>query len=118
MSIKISPPNKIKEHNERHIRANNKSKKDFIRQANKHKPLQKKILGKNNIEHNKYQELPWNNPIVREDVTKMFNLRLSEPDWLKLKYISDNTKESMHSLCLDILIPAIHRKLKKIIPNN
>lgn len=110
MPIKINPPAKIIYKNT--DQPIDISKKDFVQQANKHTPFKKEILGQSNTETD--QNLPWNNPMVREDVTRLFNLRLSEPDWLKLKYLSDITKESMQVICLDILIPSIHRRLKKI----
>lgn len=85
-------------------------KKKFVQEAKRHTPL-KKIGDK----ENEANDFPWNNPVVRDDVTKLFNLRLSEPDWLKLKYIADRSNQSMHTLCLDVLIPFIHKKLKKIL---
>lgn len=54
---------------------------------------------------------PWEEPGVREDVTKVFNLRLTEPYFLKLKYISDQTPDSMQQFCLSVLLPAIDTKI-------
>lgn len=112
MVIKVKPPiktlNKIKSDVEKPL-----LKKDFVQEAKNHIPLNR--IG--DIE-NRHQEFPWENPLVRDDVTKLFNLRLSEPDWLKLKYIADKTNQSMHTLCLDILIPFIQKKLKKILEDN
>jgi hypothetical protein len=61
---------------------------------------------------------PWEEPGVRDDVTKVYNLRLPEPYLLKLKYIAENTPNSMHKFCLNVLQDAIDEKieeLKKII---
>jgi hypothetical protein len=54
---------------------------------------------------------PWQEDWVREDVTKVYNLRLSEPYLLKLKYISDNTTNSMQAFCLKIVQKAIDDKI-------
>lgn len=50
---------------------------------------------------------PWQAPGVRDDVHKVYNLRLPEPYLLKLKYIADHLPESMQQFCLNILLPAI-----------
>ena len=55
---------------------------------------------------------PWEEPSVREDVTKVYNLRLPEPYLLKLKYISENTPDSMHKFCLNVLQDAIDAKIE------
>lgn len=55
--------------------------------------------------------LPWQDPKVRDDVLKVYNLRLPEPYLLKLKYIAEHTSGSMHSFCLDALLPAIDAKI-------
>lgn len=57
---------------------------------------------------------PWDAPGVRVDVAKVFNLRLPEPDLLKLKYIAEHTPDSMQSFCLDVLLPAIDAKIGEL----
>ena len=57
---------------------------------------------------------PWEELGVREDVTKVFNLRLTEPYFLKLKYIAESTPDSMQKFCLDILLPAIDAKIEEL----
>jgi hypothetical protein len=57
---------------------------------------------------------PWEKPGVREDVTKVYNLRLPEPYLLKLKYIAENTPDSMHRFCLNVVQDAIDAKIKKL----
>lgn len=59
-------------------------------------------------------DLPWKAPGVRQDVTKVFNLRLSETDKLKLDFIGTH-KKSAHQFCLDILLPAIDAEIQNII---
>ena len=58
---------------------------------------------------------PWEEPGVREDVIKVYNLRLPEPYLLKLKYISENTPDSMHKFCLNVLQDAIDAKIEDLI---
>ncbi|MEZ5584133.1 MAG: hypothetical protein R3F37_16550 [Candidatus Competibacteraceae bacterium] len=53
-------------------------------------------------------------PGVREDVSKMFNVRLPEPYLLKLKYIAEHTPDSMQQFCLDVLLPAIDAKASEL----
>ena len=54
---------------------------------------------------------PWEAPSVREDVAKVFNLRLPEPYLLKLKHIAEHTPESMQQFCLGVLLPAIDARI-------
>ena len=58
--------------------------------------------------------LPWNEPWVRNDVLKVYNLRLPEPYLLKLKFIAGNTPGSMQKFCLDALLPAIDAKVEQL----
>jgi len=57
---------------------------------------------------------PWEESGVREDVAKVYNLRLSEPYLLKLKYIAENTPDSMQKFCLNVLEDAIDKKIKEL----
>ena len=57
---------------------------------------------------------PWEEPGVRNDVLKVYNLRLPEAYLLKLKYIADNTPGSMHKFCLDVLKDAIDEKIQEL----
>ena len=59
----------------------------------------------------------WAAPGVREDVSKVFNLRLPEPDLLKLKYIADHTPDSMQQFCLSVLLPAIKARIAELTGN-
>jgi len=56
----------------------------------------------------------WEEPGVREDVIKVYNLRLPEPYLLKLKYIAENTPDSMHKFCLNVLQDAIDAKIEEL----
>jgi hypothetical protein len=59
--------------------------------------------------------LEWEDPMVRNDVLKAYNLRLPEPYLLKLKFIASNTPLSMHAFCMAELLPAIDRKVEEIL---
>ena len=60
---------------------------------------------------------PWAAPGVREDVARVFNLRLPEPALLKLKYIADHTPDSMQQFCQRVLLPAIEAKIAELTGN-
>ena len=60
------------------------------------------------------ESLPWEDPRVRKDVRRVYNLRLPEPYLLKLKHISEHTSSSMQQFCLGILLPAIDEKVKEL----
>lgn len=57
---------------------------------------------------------PWEEAGVRDDVTKVYNIRLPEPYLLKLKYIAEHTPGSMHKFCLDHLLTAIDAKIDEL----
>lgn len=57
---------------------------------------------------------PWEEESVREDVTKVYNLRLSEPYLLKLKFIAKHTPDSMQKFCLATLEKEIDKKIKEL----
>jgi len=60
--------------------------------------------------------LPWEAPGVRPDMTKVFNLRLPEDVYLKLKYLSDNQRRrSMQSICMDALEPVIDAEIAALL---
>lgn len=56
--------------------------------------------------------LPWE--AGRPDVAKAFNLRLSEPHLLMLRYIAEHTPDSMQTFCLKVLIPAIEARIAEL----
>lgn len=55
---------------------------------------------------------PWEKASVREDVLKVFNLRLPESYYLKLKYLAYHSDESQQKICLDVLLPAIDERIQ------
>jgi hypothetical protein len=58
---------------------------------------------------------PWLEPGVRDDVIKPYNLRLPEPYLLKLKFISENTPDSMQKFCISVILDAIDKKIEDLI---
>lgn len=61
------------------------------------------------------KRMPWDHSSVRDDVMKVFNLRLPEPAFLKLKYISEHSSFSMQSFIQKVLLPAINSKVSAIL---
>ena len=60
------------------------------------------------------RDRPWEAPGVRPDVTKAFNLRLPEPLKLKLDFIRDQTRISIHEFIMDALTPAIDLEIQRL----
>ena len=51
---------------------------------------------------------------MRDDVTKLYNLRLPEPYLLKLKYIAEHTPDSMQKFCLNVIEKEIDKEIKEL----
>ncbi len=68
-----------------------------------------------NVPRGEGMSYPWQALGVREDVKKVFNLRLSEPYFLKLKYLSEQTRVKMQEICLEVLLPAIDAEVEKLM---
>jgi hypothetical protein len=66
-----------------------------------------------NVENEKHQ-YPWQKPAVREDIDKSYAVPISEPDYLKLKFISQNTPYSMRKFCREVVSKAINEKINEI----
>lgn len=86
--------------------ASDENLQNFLEEANDPEKSGSLFVSKANRE-----EFPWEQPHVREDLKKIFNIRLSEKDFIKLEYLARLKKESMHKICTDILIPQINRML-------
>lgn len=56
----------------------------------------------------------WEEATVRDDVTKVYNLRLPEAYLLKLKYIAEHTPDSMQKFCLSVLQDSIDAKINEL----
>lgn len=57
---------------------------------------------------------PWDKPHVREDLKKNYPLRLPEPLYLKLKYVSEETGRSMNDLCNEAIGDLIGEKVSEL----
>ena len=105
MSYKLKPLSAVPPQNQK----SNKKLEEFINQAND--PNKSGTLNIVSLPSNLQEAFPWEQPHVRSDLKKLFNLRLSEKEFVKLEYLAKLKKESMHKLCLDILIPEINKEL-------
>ena len=81
---------------------------DFIAGAERRDSISSQIISYDTISYS------WEDATVREDVLKVYNLRLPEPYLLKLKYIAENTPDSMQQFCLRALLPAIDAKIEDL----
>ncbi len=63
----------------------------------------------------KQKVYPWEEPHIREDVKKNLPLRLSEPLYLKLKFIAEQTPYSMNSFILERLTEEIEEEIERLI---
>lgn len=59
--------------------------------------------------------LPWEEPHIREDVVKNLPLRISEPLYLKLKYIAAHTPYSMNSFIIECISEEIDREIEQLL---
>lgn len=57
---------------------------------------------------------PWEDPRVRDDVAKAFNLRLPEPLKLKLDFIREQTRVSVHEFIMTVLVPAVDLEIERL----
>jgi hypothetical protein len=76
---------------------------------------EEKVSIKSESTYYKGGNFPWEEQGVRDDVTKVYNLRLSEPYLLKLKYIAEHTPNSMQKFCLKIVHDAIDAEIERLI---
>jgi hypothetical protein len=58
---------------------------------------------------------PWEEPHVREDVKQTYPLRLPEPLHLKLKFLSEETGESMNELCNKAVRSLLEERLEEVL---
>ncbi len=75
---------------------------------------EEKTTPKPKTQSKRKSKFPWEDSGVREDVTKVYNLRLSEPYLLKLKYIAEHTPDSMQKFCLATIEKEIDKKIKEL----
>ncbi len=88
-----------------------KARQEFIKEPEKRKTEDTETSNADK----KSRRFPWEHPEVNERVIKAFNLRLPEPEFLKLKFVVDETKfKSIHAFCLNAVQKAVERELKKL----
>lgn len=92
----------------------NEEVKKFLLGA-EYKSDEKKDQFLNEKNNSSKQIFPWEDNHTRDDLYKVFNLRLSERYFKKLDYLSEITKVSKHKIILEILLPEIDERIKKII---
>jgi len=87
-----------------------KIREDFLSEADKKTPIEAERAEEKENEF----DFPWQEPGVSERVLKSFNLRLSEPDFLKLKFVARRSQDkSMHAFCARVVMEEVKRQLKK-----
>jgi len=86
-----------------------KAREDFLSEAEKKSLRETERAGEGEGE----ARLPWEEPGVSERVLKSFNLRLSEPDFLKLKFVaSESPDKSMHAFCARVVMEEVRKRLE------
>lgn len=57
---------------------------------------------------------PWEDTQLRADVSKPFNLRLSEPTKARLQWLSERSPESMHQIAVEAVEAEIERRVREV----
>lgn len=86
---------------------------DFISGATAHPPAQEPAAPAAGGDK-PAEGYPWAQPHVRADVRKTFNVRLSEPEYLQLKWLAERSPESMHDIVHAAVGAEIDRRLAAI----
>jgi len=60
------------------------------------------------------QIYPWEDPALRDDVVKSFNLRMPEAYLVKLRWLNEHISTSMHRFVLNAVTTAIDAKIKEL----
>jgi len=61
----------------------------------------------------KSEMMPWEDESLRDDVVKLYNLRLPEPVYVKLKWLAENSPDSMHTIAMQGVLKEMERRLKE-----
>ncbi|MFH7321443.1 hypothetical protein ACHHRT_12655 [Desulfurivibrio sp. D14AmB] len=64
------------------------------------------------------EQYPWEHPRVRDDVMKAINLKMTEPLYLKLRYIADHTPYNMTSFIIERIGPEIEAEIERLTGKN
>lgn len=62
-----------------------------------------------------YPTLPWEDPRVREDMPKNFLLKISEPEYLKLSFVTEKLHRSKQKFCREALVQALEKALETLL---
>jgi len=84
-----------------------KSVQDFILEA------ERKVDNKEQVE-NTPKPYPWEDKQIREDVQKVFTVKLPEAYILKIKYISEITNKSQQKIVREIICENLDDFIKKL----
>ena len=104
--LRMTPPGQIEDME--------KAREEFLSEPET-KKKSKQVEPKQNNKPEK-KSLPWEQPGVTDRVIKTFNLRLPEPDFLKLKFVVDKSNEkSIHAFCAGLVIDEVEKRLKKLV---
>ena len=90
---------------------NKETADDFINAANTPNNSGSFALNNEKKEHIKKHIFPWEDEKVRDDLKKVFNLRLTERYFLKLEYLAEISNTTKHQLCMGILLKEIDKRL-------
>lgn len=71
------------------------------------------FTSRHQTEEKKVHIYPWEE--ARDDVYKMFNLRLPEEYAIKLEYVAMKTKRSKHAICMNVVKKEVDRILDAVI---
>lgn len=83
-----------------------KSLEEFISEAGEKKKEQS--INKQQKIENCY---PWNDPMVRADIQKVFTVKLPEEYILKIKFLSEKTNKSQQKIIREIICQEIDKFL-------
>lgn len=84
-----------------------KSVHDFILEA------ERKVDNKEQVE-NTSKSYPWEDKQIREDVQKVFTVKLPEAYILKIKYISEITNKSQQKIIREIICENLDAFIKEL----
>lgn len=86
-----------------------KTAEDFILEAAS--GSQKRVFNELKVKNRAY---PWDEEYVREDVQKVFTVKLPEAYILKIKFISELTNKSQQKIVREIVCASVDEVLKEL----
>jgi len=105
-TLRMTPPGQIEDLE--------KAREEFLSEPEKKKKPKKATPKQNDKPARK--KLPWEQPSVNDRVLKIFNLRFPESDFLKLKFVVEQSHEkSMQAFCVNLVKKEVEKRLKKMV---